>query len=129
MEEGAALKPMILTCPGCIELPEQGIRVLCTPAESCLAEKDCFTVMSRGTICLRARLPGDTMRLSGGTKELLKLFIDKKIPAALRSGIPVLADDLGVLGVYGLGPNRDRLARTLPGVQIRFESVLSSGTL
>ena len=45
--------------------------------------------------------------LSGGTKTLKKLFIDKKIPAADRDRIPVIADDHGVAAVHGLGIDRD----------------------
>ena len=61
------------------------------------------------------------MRLSGGTKTLKELFIDRKIPAAQRMQIPVLADDAGVLGVYGLGANLDRVSES--GIQIRFEKI------
>ena len=62
------------------------------------------------------------MRLSGGTKSLKKLFIDRKIPAAQRAGIPVIADDRGILGVYGIGASHDRLAdQQVPAVEIRFE--------
>ena len=58
--------------------------------------------------------------MSGGSKSLKKLFIDKKIPAEQRDLIPVIADQIGVLSVYGFGANRDRLT-TQGGIQIRFE--------
>ena len=58
---------------------------------------------------VRSRISGDTIRLSGGTKSLKKLFIDAKIPAAKRLQIPVIADDTGVLGVYSFGANLDRV--------------------
>jgi hypothetical protein len=48
------------------------------------------------------------------------LFIDRKIPASQREHYPVLEDDLGILGVYGIGPNQTRLADKLPAVEIRF---------
>jgi tRNA(Ile)-lysidine synthase len=57
---------------------------------------------------IRSRAEGDAIRLSGGTKTLKKLFIDKKIPASERSRIPVLADDAGVAAVWGIGPDCDR---------------------
>ena len=69
---------------------------------------------------LRSRESGDTMRLPGGSKSLKKLFIDRKIPAQLRRRIPVIADDAGVLGVYGIGVNWDRRGT---GIQILFEEV------
>ena len=45
---------------------------------------------------------------SGST--LKRLFIDRKIPAARRGLVPVLADGAGVLAVYPIGANLDRLA-------------------
>ena len=78
-----------------------------------------FAVNARGKIILRSRCPGDKMRLPGGTKELKKLFIDRKIPAAQRCRVPVLADDAGVLGVPGIGVNLDRADS--PRVTIRWE--------
>ena len=53
------------------------------------------------------------MRLPGGSRTLKKLFIDRKIPAARRGLVPVIADEAGVLGVYGVGVNPGR--RALPG--------------
>ena len=59
----------------------------------------------------RPRETGDEMRLPGGRRTLKRLMIDRKIPAALRSRLPVLADENGVLGVYGIGVNLDRKPR------------------
>ena len=56
-------------------------------------------------------------------KDLKKLFIDRKIPAIRRTQIPVLSDDTGVLGVYGVGVSRERLAFDENAVLIRFESI------
>lgn len=118
-----ALETVPVPIPGTVELPALGLRLHCAPAEACCDSTDRFVVAPQGTVCLRARIPGDAMRLSGGTKSLRKLFIDRKIPARIRMQIPVLVDDVGVLGVYGIGANRDRLARCLPGIEFRFESV------
>jgi tRNA(Ile)-lysidine synthase len=60
------------------------------------------------------------MRLPGGTKSLKKLYIDRKIPASQRPLVPVLADDTGVLAVYGIGPNRDRISSQGPAMQFVF---------
>jgi hypothetical protein len=59
----------------------------------------------------------------GGSKILKKLFIDRKIPAAQRSRIPLVADDEGVLGVWSIGVNQDRAATTLPAIQIQIEQL------
>ncbi len=106
-----------------LELPELGLRVTCTPAREIINTPDTFTVVPQGAIYLRGRESGDTLRLPGGTKSLKKLFIDRKIPAARRLRIPVVCDEAGVLGVYGIGVNLDRAAVSLPAVVIQFEKI------
>ena len=118
LTQGEVLQETILPCPGEVELP--GYRVVCEPADSLENSGNCFTVCTEGQMVLRCRQSGDAIRLSGGTKQLKKLFIDKKIPAAQRSQIPVLCDEQGVLGVCGIGANLDRAARELPAVTVRF---------
>ena len=119
LAEEAPLEAVSLPCPGEIHLP--GLRVVCAPATEIVNSPTVFTVLPRGEMILRARESGDSIRLSGGNRTLKKLFIDKKIPAARRPHIPVIADDMGVLGVYTIGANLDRRAQQLPAVQIRFE--------
>lgn len=97
---------------GVTELPELGLRVICE-------EHDGLTFQPQGKLVVRSRVSGDTIRLPGGTKSLKKLYIDKKIPASRRDSIPVIADDGGVLCVYGLGENLDRLTPGR-GLTIRF---------
>lgn len=97
---------------GVTDLPELGLRVICE-------EQDGMTFQPQGKLMLRQRISGDTIRLPGGTKSLKKLYIDKKIPASRRDSIPVIADDGGVLCVYGLGENLDRLTQGR-GLTIRF---------
>lgn len=118
----APFSTVMLNCPGITEIPELGMEAVCTAAKEIINSADTFTVSAQGNILLRCRRPGDEMRLSGGTKSLKKLFVDKKIPAQDRCRIPVLADDKGVLGVYGIGVNRDRSARMLPAVQITIRA-------
>ena len=79
-----------------------------------------FTVQPRGPLRLRARRSGDAIALSGGTRSLKKLFIDRKIPVSRRCRIPVVEDDDGILGVYGIGADRNRQASALPAKTIRF---------
>ena len=111
--------PLELPTGGAAEVP--GLYVTCEPAEEVETSPDTFTVCPVGTIILRPRQSGDKMRLPGGTKSLKKLFIDRKIPASQRDNIPVVCDEQGVLGVYGIGPNLDRTPEKLPGVTIHFE--------
>ena len=114
-EQEEALASHRLLCPGVVELPN--MRVVCTN-DTAIAEK---TVVPAGAMVVRFRQPGDTMRLPGGTKTLKKLFIDRKIPAAQRDGIPVLADEAGILGVYGIGVHQDRAAKGHPAITITIE--------
>lgn len=120
-EDGPALAPISLSCPGELELPQLNLRILCLPDQMPELQKGCFTVQPVGELVVRARQPGDAVRLLGGTKSLKKLYIDEKIPAHERGGIPVIADELGVLGVYGIGANLARHNPGQPGVLIRFE--------
>lgn len=76
---------------------------------------------------LRPREAGDEIRLPGGRKSLKKLFIDRKIPAALRGNLPVLADERGILGVCSIGANQDRAAAQLPAVTVRFQKIENKG--
>ena len=112
-----------LTCPGILEFPQLGLRVVCTPAQEPKKKYDCFTVFPKGRILVGPRRSGDAIHLSGGTKSLKKWMIDHKIPAAQRMRIPVIRDDQGILGVYGIGADLDRLAGTLPAVELRFETI------
>lgn len=108
---------------GSLELPELGLRVVCAEADTIVNTPDTFTVVPEGRIVVRSRLPGDRIRLSGGTKSLKKLFIDRKIPASERLRIPVIADEAGMLGVWGIGADQNRIPKALPAVTIRFEKM------
>lgn len=113
--------------PGTVVLPESGtlewgdFRVTVRSAEEILNTNAVFTVSAVGTVCIRSRQSGDEIRLSGGTKSLKRLFIDRKIPVPQRLQIPVIADDRGVLGVYGIGVHLNRAAKVLPAVKISIE--------
>ena len=112
-----------LTCPGVLELPDKGVRIVCQPGMCASLQWDHFTVYPQGPVMVRARKSGDSMRLQGGTKSVKALMIDRKIPAAQRDGIPVLADHAGVLAVLGLGANLDRTFGEGDPWQIRFETI------
>ena len=113
----------ILPPAGTVELPQWGIRVTCTPAQTIINTTDTFTVLPQGSITLRSRRSGDELQLSGGTKSLKKRFIDRKIPAPERSFIPILEDDAGILAVYGFGTDLRRAAQQLPALQIHIEKL------
>ena len=118
------LEETLLSCPGEVSLP--GLRIICEPATGQINTPETFTVCPVGEIKLRSRRSGDSIRLSGGSKSLKKLFIDRKIPAAQRQQIPVVCDDIGILGVYTIGSNWDRTRGENP-VTIRFENTDNKG--
>ena len=93
----------------------------CSPATQIINTPNVFTVTPVGDLYIRSRRSGDTIRLSGGTKSIKKLFIDRKIPAARRDSIPILCDDLGIVGIPGIGVNLDRAAHELPATKIEFQ--------
>ncbi len=109
--------PVILACPG--ETVFSGVRVICRPAQTLQTRG--YLVRPQGQMTVRSRESGDTIKLTGGTKSLKKLFIDQKIHASKRAFVPVVADEKGVLCVQGIGVHQDREALSLPAVEILFE--------
>ena len=80
-----------------------------------------------GPITIRSRQSGDKLRLSGGSKSLKKLLIDRKIPAAERSRIPVICDEKGILAVYGIGIDQSRDTEGKHPVRIEIEKTEKHG--
>lgn len=109
-------EPVPLPCPGKISWGDYEISAEFGTVDH--SSVSCFSVCPQGPITVRSRQSGDVITLSGGTKPLKKLLIDRKIPASLRDRIPVLSDDLGVLAVAGIGGSLPRMGG---GVVLRFE--------
>ena len=121
LEDAPPMEQVRLNVPG--ETAVGDYQICCEPADEIVNTRDTFTVCPLGEITLRSRQSGDKIRLSGGTKSLKKLFIDHKIPAAQRDTIPVLCDERGILGVYGLGVHQDRAAQELPAITVHINKV------
>ena len=113
-----ALEPVELPVPGSILWGDYRI----TAAEA----GEGITVHPDGPITVRSRLTGDSIRLSGGSKTLKKLFIDRKIPASERDRIPVLADRRGILAVHGFGIHSDTAEGKLSAVRILIEKITNT---
>lgn len=105
-QEQLSIPSSVLTCPGVWSNGEYTIEA--SFATEAQLTTDMFSVNPQGTMVVRCRQPGDRLRLSGGSKELKKIMIDRKIPEAHRNSIPVIADDAGILGVAGIGANLSR---------------------
>lgn len=104
-----------LTIPGRTAVPALDMEISCfvTKNSEKYHKKDekiilKYDMISR-TVCVRPRKSGDTLRLTGGTKTLKKLMIDRKIPAAKRELLPVIEIDGKVVAVDGLGVHCDFL--------------------
>lgn len=109
-EEALQLPVTELRLGETVYLEPLSLQISCEPATALCNQPDRFTVAAEGPILLRSRAEGDRIRLSGGSKSLKKLFIDRKIPAYRRQLMPVFADKKGILGVYGIGADLDRLS-------------------
>ena len=64
---------------------------------------DCDKIIGKSV--LRTRLAGDSIRLAGRgcTKSLKKLMNELSVPKELRDSLPVIADEAGVIWIYGIG--------------------------
>jgi len=123
LPKAESLRCLPLDDSGEAELPEAGIRIRWSAAEQIVNSPSVFTFHPVGRVWLRCRTSGDEIRLNAGTRSLKKLFIDRKIPAEARQRIPVLADDLGVIGVYGIGIHLDRIPERLPAMGVWIETL------
>ena len=114
--EQTVLETRVLPLAGITPLPEIGLAVKTAMAEG----PGDGTVCPRGQMLVRCRQSGDSLTTRGGTKSLKKRFIDRKIPQWERLAVPVIADDAGVLAVYGFGTDE---TRKTGGPYIRIEFV------
>ena len=117
--------PAVLAVPGVTELKELGLTLTCaleTAPSDPKSTQDSFLLALNspsGPLTVRPRQPGDRIRLSGGSKDVKKIFSDRKIPAAQRQRVPILADSRGLVGILGIGPDTGRLSRPLePALRI-----------
>lgn len=111
--ERETLKPRMLAPGDAFMLPEAGLFVRCEKIDAAPAVVyksfntfffPCVNIY--GNICVDSRRPGDRLRLPGRgcTKTLKALFQERHVPVWERNAVPVLRDDAGLLGVYGIGP-------------------------
>ncbi len=116
-EEQASFEPFVLM-PGEIkEIPGTGLSARASLGEAKKSGKHVFYLRPEsisGEITIRPRKTGDEIRTSrkAARKSLKKLFIERKIPAARRQLVPIIADDKGVLAVFGIGADAGRTAET-----------------
>ncbi len=78
-----------------------------------------------GELYVRSRREGDAYRYGGMTHKLKKLFSDRKIPAHMRSRVPVLCDGRGILWVPFFGVRDDGVKKdgTITALYLAAENV------
>ena len=126
-QETDVLIPRLLPVPGELLLPECSLRVICTlQKDAADASENTLLLDARslpGVVTVRSRRSGDFIALSGGTRSLKRLMIDRKIPVLQRDLLPVLAAEDRVLAVYSLGVSRDYLPKPgAPVLAVQFQS-------
>ncbi len=116
-EAPKALPELALNVPGTTVFPDSLGRIVCTVTKNSYFSKKNLTTFAFkcDMICgrefkARGRRPGDRLTLSGGTKSLKALMIDRKIPARLRDAVPVLTLDGRPVAVFGVGADPAYLA-------------------
>jgi len=100
-------------------LPELGISVRTEKIAACPEINNSLNIFFFqydklcGKLLVRSRLPGDILRKPERNcgKSLKKLFSESRVPPLARDNIPVIADDNGLLAVYGFGQDKRALAR------------------
>lgn len=72
-----------------------------------------------GTVLIRKRQTGDSLKLNGCTKTLKKLYNEYKVPLTERENLPVVQDDAGVVLVYNIGAaSRVKVSKSTKSVMI-----------
>lgn len=138
VKDGPRLPERTLTVPGRTPIPEAGLAVYAAKFTHCSEDvHKSYNIFSfqceniYGNITVAGRRPGDRFRPAGRncTKTLKQLFLEAGIPAWERDAVPVLRDEWGVLGVYGLGADERVCAR--PGdreiLRIEFRHMPDEG--
>ena len=115
----AAFAARPLPADGVTEVPELGLVISCrivkkyekTSSIPCTFALKYDTISKTESLCVRPRRSGDAIALTGGTRSLKKLLIDRKVPAGARETVPVIADDQGVILVYPYAASHTRAAQ------------------
>ncbi len=115
--EPAALPELRLQIPGDTVLPGNLGTIRCFVTKNLNFSKKNLTtfalkydMIAPREIRIRSRRPGDRLRLSGGSKSLKALMIDRKLPVRLRDAVPVLTLDDKPIAVFSIGADPEYLA-------------------
>ena len=102
-----------LDVPGRVDLPDgRTLRAEETSAPAAVSGSDAIVAASVAALEVRTRRPGDRIRSHGRDISLKRFLLDRRVPADLRPGLPLVADGSRVVWVPGLpvepvrGPGR-----------------------
>ncbi len=117
-----------------LELAGSSFRVTWSPAEQPAVagpsndDGDSYSFLPENAIWpleVRSWLPGDRIRLGGGSRKLKRVFGDRRVPLSERGRIPVLSDAEGrVLWVRGIAKAGEASVSD-PGSGVRERSLLT----
>ncbi len=104
------LEDQALLVPGRTPLPEGLGSIVCSVTKNlkiCKKNLNTFALkydmIATLELRVRGRRPGDRLTLSGGTKTLKALMIDRKLPARMRGAVPVITAGGTPIAVFGIG--------------------------
>ena len=87
-----------------------------------------YDKIAAAELCVRRRRTGDRLTLSGGSKTIKRLMIDRKIPRELRDTLPVLTADGQPFAVAGLGAQPDLRALHGEALLVTLEKITEGET-
>ena len=129
---GGTFEPVYLMEGDSVTIPDIGLKITCKSIICNDTINKSFTsfLFKRaevyGKIAVRPRREGDKIRFAdrGYSKTLKKLFIERRINARDRALVPVIADDEGVLAVYGIAVGDRAVPESGgPAIEIEFEEI------
>ena len=92
-----------LTVPGRVTLPDGRVVAAETSTGPGGASPDQAVVPAPRTgLSVRTRQPGDRIRLRGREVSLKRYLLDRRVPADLRTGLPLVAEGSRVVWIPGL---------------------------
>jgi tRNA(Ile)-lysidine synthase len=115
-----------LDVPGRVRLPDgRTLRAEEAKAPAAGSASDAIVPAPAAPLCVRTRRPGDRIRSRGRDISLKRFLLDRRVPADLRPGLPLVADGSRVVWVPGLpvepapGPGRLIHLHVTPAEKLR----------
>lgn len=126
-----------LSVPGSTNIPEADAVIVAEtaggPGEFILKRGGLEAVLDTqkifGSLHARSWMPGDRIRPLGmaGSKKIQDIFVDKKIPRAARSRIPIITDNRNILWIPGLATSEAAKISAATKAHIRLRLVTGPG--